>query len=301
VLLPVRGQAPDWDHFCVGQADRVLLVTLGEELAEQDFTGLPLWAELTANPFRPIELTVIQEPTRSHPQDTGLFLRRHGLQSCHQVRRERPADFARVARMVTGQAIGLVLGGGGARGFAHVGVIQALEEQGIPIDHLSGTSMGAYVAAEYAMGLSPAEMNAINREVFIQTNPTNDYTLPLVSLLAGAKCNRNLQRVFGERCIEDLWRPFFCVSASLTQAAIYIHEADRVWEAVRASISIPGVFPPVLREGQVLVDGGILNNLPVNLARKRRGGRIIAVEVSGRSRIQAPVEIGRASCRERVS
>ncbi len=288
LLLPTGEGSREWDRLCVGQADRIVFVTDHEGLEAQDFREAPLWKTITANPYRCIEVLVVHGDGSTEPAGTGAFLQRHGLKHCYHLRAGMKPDYARMARAITGNSIGLVLGGGGARGFAHVGVIRALHEHGIPIDQVSGTSIGAFIAAECAMGLDPESMNAVNREMFVESSPTNDYTLPLISLFAGKKCDRRLRIIFKDRCIEDLWLPFFCISTSITEARAYFHESGRLWQAVRASLSIPGVFPPVLHDGQMLVDGGIVNNLPVLPARQRHPGCIIAVDVSGSSRIRSP-------------
>lgn len=196
--------------------------------------------------------------------------------------RGHDADFERVARFLTGNAIGVVLGGGGARGFAHIGVIRALREAGVPIDMIGGTSMGALIGAQPALGWDDATMLRINRESFVRSNPVSlrDYTLPVYSLMAGRRLERDLMSRYGEACIEDLWIGFFCVSSDLTRARAKIHRAGPIWKAVRASIALPGVFEPVVQDNRLLVDGAVLNNLPGDVMRQLGGGWVIAVDVS---------------------
>lgn len=276
-----------WNEICLRQADRVLVVTSGRDRRHQTPAEERLWKSMTA-PFPRCELVRIHESASKLPSGTNSWLRGRSFNRHHQVVANRPQDFDRVIRLVTSRCNGLVLGGGGARGFAHIGVVRALAEHGIPIDHVGGTSMGAFIAAESAMGMDYQQMLEINHEAFILSNPTNDYTFPFVSLLAGKKCNRNLQQVFDAARIEDLWLPLFCVSANLTTSHAMVHDRGPVWEAVRASVSIPGVFPPVLRDGNILVDGGIVDMLPVMTARKRHPGHVIAVQLSGKPRLSAP-------------
>jgi predicted acylesterase/phospholipase RssA len=181
---------------------------------------------------------------------------------------------------VTGRALGLVLGGGGARGFAHIGVLRALEEAGLPIDFVGGTSMGALVGGYYGMGRSPSEIIAAAKQ-FGSSNRLFDYTVPLVSFFQSKKLTAMLQSLFGDAEIEEMWQPFFCLSSNLTQAQPVVHRRGSMWQAIRASLAIPGVFSPILNGEEVLVDGGILNNLPVEEMRILcEGGPVVAVNVS---------------------
>jgi predicted acylesterase/phospholipase RssA len=192
------------------------------------------------------------------------------------------ADFNRAARRISDRAVGLVLGGGGARGLAHIGVLQALEEAGIPVDVIGGTSMGSVMAAAYARGWAPSKILEFASETFSETNSVRDLDLPMISILAGHKLNRLLQAFFEEIDIADLWLPYFCISANLSEGEMVVHDKGLLWERVRASCSLPGIFPPVLVDGQLLVDGGVMNNVPIDIMDRRcTGGTVIAVNVGG--------------------
>ncbi len=138
-----------------------------------------------------------------------------------------------------------MLSGGGARGFAHLGVIRALREARVPIDFVGGSSIGSIIAAGVAVGWSDDEMRMRYRRSFVDTNPVNDYTFPFVALTRGRKVSRLLQREYGDVLIEDLRRPFFCISANLTTGRALEHRDGRLVDALRASVAIPGVMPPV--------------------------------------------------------
>jgi predicted acylesterase/phospholipase RssA len=195
------------------------------------------------------------------------------------------ADYGRLSRFLTGDATGIVLGGGGARGFAHLGVIRALEEAGIPIDIIGGNSMGALLGAQYARGESIDRiLHATQR--FAQGGEWP--TLPVISLLSGRRVARDLKRLFGDTTIEMLWRPYFAAACNLSRAATTVQDRGPVWRAVLASNSPAGLLPPVIHNGDLLVDGAILDNVPVGAMRqrlgapmeKRRGnGTVIAVDV----------------------
>jgi NTE family protein len=181
-------------------------------------------------------------------------------------------------RLLTGRAVGLVLSGGGARGFAHLGVVRALREHGVPIDLVGGTSMGGILAAGVAMDWSDEELATRFRRSFVDTNPLSDFTLPLVSLVSGRKVGMLLRREFGDIDIEDLPLPFYCVSSNLTTGRIAVHQQGTLWRWLRASVAIPGVLPPVFQGGEVFVDGGAMNNLPVDVMRARGRGPVIGVD-----------------------
>jgi NTE family protein len=186
-----------------------------------------------------------------------------------------PTDLGRFARLLTHRGVGLVLSGGGARGFAHLGVIRALREAQVPLDFVGGASIGGLIAAGVAMGWSDEEMRARYHRSFVATNPVNDYTFPLVALTRGRKVSRLLEREFGSVLIEDLRIPFFCVSANLASGRLIEQRGGRLSQALRAAVAIPGVLPPVFQGDAVLIDGAALNNLPVDVMRQHMPGYVI--------------------------
>jgi NTE family protein/lysophospholipid hydrolase len=196
----------------------------------------------------------------------------------HHLRDGQPADVARLARMITGTGCGLVLGGGGPRGFAHLGVMRAMEEAGVPIDVVGGTSIGALMAAVYALGMDDAaRVRAFTHEV----GRLVTLTVPLIAVSSGRRVDRLIAERIGDAPIEDLPRRFFCVSASLTRAEEVVHDRGPLSFAVRASVSLPGIFPPVYADGDLLVDGATLNNVPADVMRGLVGnGCVVAVTVS---------------------
>jgi len=190
-------------------------------------------------------------------------------------------DIHRLARFVSGRAVGLVLAGGGARGFAHIGILKALTEAGVPIDQLGGTSMGAIIAAGVAAEWDTRDLAKRLRHAFVETNPLSDYTFPLIALFRGRKVSQLLRQNFGEIRIEELPKPFFCVSSDLTSGRIHVHRSGPLWRALRASVALPGILPPVTHHGHLLVDGGVMNNLPVDVMAQNPHGPIIASDVTG--------------------
>jgi NTE family protein len=190
-----------------------------------------------------------------------------------------PADFARLARLLMRRGVGLVLSGGGARGFAHLGIVRALREAKVPIDFVGGASLGAIIAAGVAMGWDYEEMRLRYRRSFVDTNPVNDYTFPILALTRGRKVSRLLEREYGAVHIEDLRIPYFCVSANLTSGKLHEHRSGSVSQALRAAVAIPGVMPPVFTDDGVLVDGAAINNLPVDVMQGHAPGFVIGCDV----------------------
>lgn len=189
------------------------------------------------------------------------------------------SEIDRLARLVAGKANGLVLAGGGARGYSHIGVIKALHEAGMPIDLVGGSSIGSIIAAGLAVGWSVDELYANIKEAFVDSNPVNDYTLPFVALTRGDKVTRRLKRFFGDITFEQTWRPFYCVSSNLTKGDIELHQHGALWRSLRASVSIPGILPPMIENGQVLVDGAVMNNFPTDIMRDFGRGPVVGVDV----------------------
>lgn len=190
------------------------------------------------------------------------------------------ADTRRLARIIAGLSVGLVLSGGGARAYSSVGVVRALRERGLEFDLVGGASMGAVVAAGVAMGWDDDEIEARVRRAFVDSNPIGDLRVPVVALSAGKRVEARLQEHFGEIKIEDLHLPFFATSTNLSAARQRIHRAGLLRHALRASIAIPGLLPPVVVDDDVLVDGAVLNNFPVDVMRALHRGSTIGVDVT---------------------
>jgi NTE family protein len=175
----------------------------------------------------------------------------------------------------------VVLSGGGARALSHIGVLAALEEAGVVVDRIGGCSMGAFVGALRATGLSPDAIAARCRTELVERKPFSDWTVPRVALIRARKARRMLQSVFDERRIEDLELDYFCVSADLVAAEPVVHREGPLWEAVGASMSLPGLVPPMVSADRLLVDGGVLDNFPVDHMAGAEGP-IVAVDAMGR-------------------
>ena len=269
-----------WTRRCLQQADQILIVAQAAAPPEPGEIERAL-LEPGNNPAKIRQTLVLLHPNGDRlPSGTSQWLTTRRVENHQHVRWNADADFERLARSLTGTAIGLVLSGGGARGLAHLGVIRALIEAGVPVDMIGGTSIGGAIAALYAMGLEYEDMLRLNRKIWIESKPFNDYTLPLLSLIRGRKFEQVANLVYGATLIEDLWVNYFCVSTNLTTSEVVIHQAGFLSKALRATASLPGIAVPLVDQHNLLVDGGVLNNLPVDIMRELCGGSVIAVNVS---------------------
>jgi len=270
-----------WRQLVTRQVDRLFRVGRGDRKPPRPVSGA-LAAPLQAQQL--VDLVLIRPPGKA-PAGSDAWLDALQPARLFHIRRDSQEDIARLARVLTGQSVGLVLSGGGARAYAHVGAVRALRERGVPIDFVCGVSMGAIVAAGVAMGWEDAELDRRIREAFVETSPLDDIALPLLAMTRGLKVAERLAWHFGETQIADLPLPFFCVSSNLTTGNYYVHRRGLLRQALRATISLPGVLPPATTEdNNVLVDGAVLKNFPADVMRAAQLGPIVGVDVTrGRS------------------
>ena len=277
-------EADAWTQRCLRQADRVLIVAH----ADAQPLAMPVIAEMKASAmFATIELVLV---TRTgEPGNVLAWKQQTGARAHYFVSPGGDLSAARLARQISGHGIGVVLGGGGARGFAHIGMLRALDELCIPVDLICGSSMGAFFAALRAALYTTHEMRRLALETFVHNNLLNDYLFPpSVSLIRGRKFTRRLHEIFGDRRIEELKLPFFCVSSNLTRGTAMTHDEGRVADWLAASMSVPGFAPPIAWKGELLVDGAVANSLPTELMQDLERGPIIASDVSTEGSVGAP-------------
>jgi NTE family protein len=262
-----------WTRQCCRQADVILLLASAAAQPAPWPSGI---AETAVARGARVELALLHSAV-IQPGAAAGWLDIFPVTQHHHV--GGAADISRIARLLTRRGVGLVLSGGGARGFAHLGIIRALREAQVPIDFVGGASIGAIIAAGVAMGWSDEEMRLRYRRSFVDTNPVNDYTFPFIALTRGRKVSRLLEREYGAVAIEDLPLPYFCISANLTTGRALEHRSGLVAQALRASVAIPGVMPPVFHPRGVLVDGAAINNLPVDVMQAHAPGMVIGCDV----------------------
>jgi NTE family protein len=273
-----------WFRTCIRQADRIWYFARAD--ARPSTPLLPPEDPSPARQFRLVDVILLH-----HGMDRKAATADEWRVACEAARLFHwrgldDEDSARLARIVARKSVGLVLSGGGARAYAHIGVIRALREAGLPFDVIGGTSMGAVIAACAAMGWDDNEIETRIRKAFVESNPLGDYVLPVVGLVRGRRVDDRLQEHFGEALIEDLTTPFFAVSTNLVAGAIRVHRAGLLRKALRASISLPGILPPVVEGAhELLVDGAVLRNFPVDVLKDVHRGPIIGVDVARRDGI----------------
>lgn len=266
-----------WSQRCLRQADRILLVAQASSSPELNEVEAMLYDDNSV--VAQTELVLLQQEINQLLTGTHNWLAERSVLRHHHIHLPTRAHVERVVRFLTGRAVGLVLGGGGARGAAHIGVVRALLEAGVPIDIIGGTSAGALVAAEHAMGCESDEMHEINLK-FAHMSPLKKYTFPIVAFVGEPALSELSEAMFGQRQIEDLWVKNFSVSCNISTGQPFVHEHGPLGKAMRATTSVPGMATPVVEGQHLLVDGGLLDNLPLDIMKERCDGPIIAVNVS---------------------
>uniref|UniRef100_A0A8C7K841 lysophospholipase n=1 Tax=Oncorhynchus kisutch TaxID=8019 RepID=A0A8C7K841_ONCKI len=308
VLYQTDSSMTPWTQRCIRQADCILIVGLGEQ--EPALGQLEQMLENTAvralkqlvllhkedgsGPSRTVEWLNMRSwcsghlhlrcPRRVFSRRSPSKLREVYEKVCEKTA-DRHSDFSRLARVLTGNSIALVLGGGGARGCSHVGVIKAMEEAGIPIDIVGGTSIGSFIGALYAEERSAVRTKQRAREWSKAMNSVFktilDLTYPITSMFTGAAFNTSISKVFQDKQAEDLWLPYFNVTTDITASAMRVHQDGSLWRYVRASMTLSGYLPPLCdpKDGNLLMDGGYINNLPADIARNMGAKTVIAIDV----------------------
>jgi NTE family protein len=268
-----------WDEFCISRADRVLAVVSGamgpEQLAGLAGEDGPLTAlhgcDLVSYGVRPGSGDLAEWIERLAPTSTFAI----------SVDSERRGDIERMARRLAGRSVGVVLSGGGARAFAHLGVLDVLLDAGVLVDRVGGVSMGAFIGGLLAAGHDSAAIDACCYEEWVRRNPINDYTLPRSALIKGHKAEAMLERTFGDVRLEELARVFYCASVNLRGNRLVIDRDGPMMDAVGASISLPLIAPPMRRERELLIDGSLLDNLPLEPMSSSGEGPVLAIDIKG--------------------
>ena len=277
VLLLADPERTPWSERCIDRADQVLLLAdaAGDpEPSSSERALLPV----RHLPHQRITLLLHHPADADRPRGTAAWLADRDVDDHLHVRAGHTGDIERLARYVSGSSVWLVLGGGGAKGFAHLGVVRAMAEVGLPIDGIAGASIGAALAGLVAIETPTEDLVDRTADLF---HRVLDYTVPVSGMIAAERIARAIERGVDGRDIEDTWLPYRCVSTNLTRSTTVVHRRGDLQRALRASLSIPGVMPPVAFGEDLHVDGGVMNNLPVDVARRETpGGTVIASDVA---------------------
>ncbi len=281
-IIYVAESLDPWALRCIRQADKIVLV--GELNDIPDLNSLEeIVFKNESMKVSNVDLVLLASSSLKLALGTRDWWIHRDIDQHYNIREGNEADFNRVMRILTGNGLGLVMSGGGSNALAHIGLIRALEELNIPIDYISGTSMGGIIGGLLAMELDYKSIIKVLTNVFYSFTAKIDYTLPISALLKGRLLGSLMRESYGEETrIEDLWLKFFCVSTNISTNELCVHENSLLWKAIRSSVSLPAIFPAVHDEKQLIyVDGGVLNNLPVDIMQDRiNGGKIIASSVN---------------------
>jgi NTE family protein len=266
-----------WTNICRRRADRIWIFGRATSMPPD---ALQIRAPSPVADFQMVDVVLVRDAGARGTIHTLDWIK---AASAHRVFHWRDGVddcVGLLVRTIATTSIGLVLGGGGARAYAHIGALRALREAGMKIDFVGGTSMGGLIGACLAIGWSDEEIERRIWNSFVRNSPLDDFLLPVVALTGGKKVDSRLNENFGELQIENLKTPFFCVSSNLTQNTLRIHKTGPLARSLRASIALPGILPPVVWDNDVLVDGAVLDNFPVTTLRDFHRGPNIGIDVA---------------------
>jgi NTE family protein len=267
----------DWTRKAIRQADQVLIVVSGS--APRGLNAVEAFA-FDAHPSARRRLVRLHDRRSGWVTGTAQWLAQRDVRMHHHVALEDELDFRSLHRFLTGRAIGYVAAGGGGYGPAHIGVYKAFAERGVPFDILGGASVGAAILGGFALGLSPEQVDIGTHDIFVTSRGFKRYTLPRYALLDHLPFDATLQRRYRDVDIEDAWRLYFAVATALDGSGEGPHLLMRgpLWKAVRASGSLPAVLPPVFTDdGRMLVDGGVVDNIPLRSMKALKSGPNLVV------------------------
>ncbi|MBF0447444.1 MAG: cyclic nucleotide-binding domain-containing protein [Magnetococcales bacterium] len=289
LILQGEPEYTSWTRQCIRQADHLLFIT---HSADQAFALTNLEKQLAKEPWFDLlhkSLVLVHSPNLARPENTLLWLQNRSIKQHHHLRVGNAVDFQRLARFLTGRAVGVVLGGGGARGLAHIGILKAMKELSIPIDIVGGNSIGALIGAAYLLGF---DSESILENIVQFATSGQRPGIPILSLISGVPMATRARKFFGQICIEDMWNPYFSVSCNLSQANLKTHMNGLLWKAVLASNSPAGLLPPIPDDGDLLVDAAVLDNVPVDVMRRDFShALIVAIDVNIRDRLNVSKDV----------
>lgn len=271
----------DWSRQCIIYADLIVLAT--DYDADPSLRDIELQLQLHEQNIlsKKIYLLLLHPEAAPNPKNTQRWLQNRNVYLHLHYRKHHGPDIRRFARIISNRAVGLVLGGGGTRGFAHFGVLKALAGAGIEIDFLGGTSAGAL----YGLTATFCDFDQVKIDYCCQQGVRGkivqgDFTLPFVSIMSGKKVRNYLQRMMGDTHLEDFWVNSYCVSTNYSNASSHVHQRGLAWKQILASMSIPGVFPPVVINNQLHVDGAVVDNLPIETMYEFPVKHVIAISLT---------------------
>lgn len=283
-FLLCNQQEMAWSRQCILYSDVVIVAVdfSTDAFLRQIEHDLEIHRDGALN--KPVFLLLLHPQSTQLPAGTSKWLDNRKVDLHLHLRKGYPADLRRFCRIISRRAVGIVFGGGGAKGFAHVGAMKALAEAGVEVDFVGGTSAGTL----YGLGMAFADFDMdrimdLCRDSGESGLTSNDYNIPMISLMTGRKMRNYLRDMMGETGLEDFWVTSYCVSTDYSNASTFVHRTGVAWKQFAASIAIPGVFPPVIINGHLHLDGGVVDNVPVEPMYDYPVEHIIAIALTGLS------------------
>jgi NTE family protein len=295
-LMAADADVSFWTRACINLADEIVL--LADAGAAPALSAVEAFlAAVPAEGAADRTLVLVHKAGTCSPRGTAAWLAARQVKRHIHVRRGEARDMRRLSRLLAGRAVGVVLSGGGARGLAHIGVLNAIEAAGIEIDVIGGTSIGAVIGGWYAMEVRGQALVEAARKAFVTGgSPIGDFNwIPLVSISRGRRAKNLTETAVTEAMgalidVEDCWTSFYCVAANYSRSTEVVLTRGPMAKSLLASYAIPGVLPPIVLDGQLYVDGGTVNNLPVDVMEGFGVGRILAVDLMPESSRLVEVE-----------
>jgi NTE family protein len=274
-------QTSFWNEKCMRQADHIVLIADSTQHHQLTTIEQELRKIINVN----FSIVLVHPKDTEMPNKTIEWLNiRPLIKNHYHLRLGLDNDLQRLGRILTGRATGLVLAGGGAKGFAHIGVLRALKEYQIPIDYIGGTSVGSMMAATFAFDKPSSVLEETIYEATIH-KPSSDFSLiPLISLVKGLNIKRMvnfaIKHLSGHQDtdITDTWIPMYVVASNYTRSNESVFFRGNMAKILLASSAIPGVFPPVIIDGEMYVDGGTFNNFPADIMRNLDLNKVIGID-----------------------
>ena len=274
VFFLADNELTPWSEKAIRQADLVLRV------ARHDADPRPNALERLAGELLPADghRLVLLHDTQAPISGTARWLAGRSVAMHHHVALDTSGDLQRLYRFISGTALGLVACGGGAYCVAHIGLYKALLQAGLSFDIMGGTSGGGAMAAAFAMGTAPDDIDRAVHDIFVTNKAMRRYTWPRYSLIDHTHYDLQLANHYAGVDIEDLWIPYFAVSTNLSSYDLHRHRTGDLWAAVRATGSVPVLLPPYYtQDGHMLVDGAILDNVPVRVMHELKSGPNVVI------------------------
>ena len=268
----------EWSAVAIKQADLVISVGSHDNSCKKPVALNKIEAFVRTLHKPETQRLVLLHPRRYAIQGSGYWLEERSVKMHHHIASGSENDFLRLVRFIEGRAVGFVASGGGALCCAHIGIYKALQQSGVNFDIIGGTSGGAAMAAAFAFGIDPDEIERQTYDMFVTRKALGRYNIPMFSLLDHRYFDAELRRLYGKARIEDFWIPYFAVAADLTNANSTNIRYGPIWQAIRASSALPALLPPFYtRDGEMLVDGGLVDNVPIGAMHELKEGPNIVV------------------------